>query len=195
MVIGITGGFCTGKSEVARNFKALGAKVIDLDRLAHSALTPQTRTFKKIVNEFGRGILKHNRIDRGLLAAQVFGDKKRLKKLNSIIHPLVIKQMLGLIKKWRKGSRAIVVEAPLLFEAGLGKYFDYVVVVKASKKNQIIRAKKKVGLGQGKTLKRINSQWPLKKKIARADFIIDGNKSIKEVKRQTEKIWNSLIFQ
>ena len=193
MVIGITGGFCTGKTEVVRHFKALGAKVIDLDKLAHSALTPGTRIFKKVVNDFGRDILKYNRIDRALFAAKVFGNKDRLKRLNSIIHPVVIEQMIGLIKKWQKGSKAIVVEVPLLFEVGLRKYFDYVIVVKASKKNQIIRAKRKAGFGKSETLKRINSQWPLKRKMAKADFVIDGNMSIKEVKKQAEKIWNSLV--
>ena len=195
MVIGITGGYCTGKTEVARNFEALGAKVIELDKLAHLALTPQTNTFKKIVKEFGKEILRNKRIDRSILAEKVFGNKNRLRKLNSIVHPLVIKQMLSLIKKWQKVSKPIVVEAPLLFEVGLRKYFDYIVVVKASKKNQIIRSEKKAGLGQREALKRINSQWPLKKKITAADFIINGNKSIKEVKKQTEQIWNSLISQ
>ncbi|MFC1709534.1 dephospho-CoA kinase [Candidatus Omnitrophota bacterium] len=192
MVIGITGGFCTGKSEVARVFKGLGAKIIDLDRLAHSTLAPKTATFKKIVKVFGKDILRNNRVDRSVLARKVFGSKNRLAKLNSIVHPVVIRQMLTIIRKSRKKYRIIAVEAPLLFEAGLKKYFNYVIVVKTNKKNQLTRAEKKTGLSKKEVLERIKSQWSLKKKAAQADFIIDNNRSIKEVRRQTKRIWNNL---
>ncbi|MFC1645569.1 dephospho-CoA kinase [Candidatus Omnitrophota bacterium] len=195
MIIGITGGFCSGKSEAAKVFKGLGAKVIDLDNLAHKALKPGTKSFKKIIKEFGRDLLTNNQIDRSLLAKEVFGSRKKLAKLNSIIHPIVIKRMFGLIKKSKKNYKIIAVEAPLLFEAGMKKYFDYIIVVKANKKNQIERAIRKIGIGKKDILKRINSQWPLKKKAAKADFIIDNNKAVKKMRWQIKEIWKNLISQ
>lgn len=192
MVIGITGGYCTGKSEVIRIFRSLGAKTIDLDKLAHSALKRGTQSHKKIIKEFGKEVLINNSISRPLLAKKVFGNKKRAAKLNSIIHPIVIKQMFSLVKKFKKGSKVICVEAPLLFEASIAKYFDYVVVVRANQKKQLTRAAKKTGLSKRDILKRINSQWSLKRKIARADFIIDNNKSTKKTRQQVKQAWRAL---
>lgn len=192
MVIGITGGFCTGKSQVAGVFKGLGAKVIDLDRLAHKALKPQTKSFRKIIEEFGKDILANSHIDRLILAKKVFGNKKKLSKLNSIIHPVVIKEMVKLIKEFSKRYKVIAVEAPLLFEAGLKNYFDYIVVVKTNKNTQLIRAAKKTGLGKKDILKRINSQWPLEMKLNQADFIIDNNGSLRKTQSQVKEIWEKI---
>ena len=192
MVIGITGGFCTGKSKVASIFRKFGARVIDLDKLAHTVLKPETKSFKKIIKEFGGDILVRSRIDRSLLAQKVFGNKRRVAKLNSIIHPLVIKDMLSLLEKFSKKYKIIVVEAPLLFEAGMEKYFDHIIVVKTNRKTQINRAIKKTGLRKVDVLKRINSQWPIGRKIKQADFIIDNNGSIDRVRKQTKRIWQDL---
>ncbi|MFH1621698.1 MAG: dephospho-CoA kinase [Candidatus Omnitrophota bacterium] len=193
MVIGITGGFCTGKSKVAKIFKNLGAKIMDLDKLAHKTLKPTTKSYKAIIKKFGKGILIKNNIDRSLLAKKVFNNKKNLAKLNSIIHPIVIKQMLSLINKFKK-KNIVVVEAPLLFEANLKEYFNYIIVVKTTKKVQLERAVKKEGFHRLDALQRINMQWPLKKKISSADFVVDNNKSIREIREQIKIIWNKLNF-
>jgi dephospho-CoA kinase len=190
MVIGITGGFCTGKSKVEGLFKKFGAKIIDLDKLAHAALSPGTNCFKKIIKEFGNDILVNKYIDRPLLARKVFGNKKQLARLNSIIHPIVIKEMANIIKRHK--HKLIVVEAPLLFEAGLKKYFDYIVVVKANQENQISRAIRKTGLDRRDVLKRINSQWPIGKKVQMADFVIDNNNSFGKTAKQVNVFWNNL---
>jgi dephospho-CoA kinase len=195
MVIGITGGYCTGKSQVARIFSKFGAEVIDLDKLAHKTLEPHTKIYKKIIKEFGKDILVSNRINHFLLAQKVFDNKKRLAKLNSIIHPVVVKQMLGLRKKFSKKNKVIVVEAPLLFEAGLKKYFDYIVVVKTDKDTQIRRAIKKTGFSREDVLRRINSQWPIGRKISQADFVIDNSKNIIGTNRQVREIWEMITWR
>jgi dephospho-CoA kinase len=192
MVIGVTGGFCTGKSTVTKAFEQLGAKIIDLDKIAHLALKPNTATYKNIVKEFGSGILAGRLIDRSLLANKVFSNRSKLAKLNSIIHPVVIKHMLIIIKRTNKEKYVIAVEAPLLFEAGLGKYFDSIIVVKTNRKNQISRATRKTGLSRKLVFDRIHSQWPLQRKIKEADFVIDNNKSAKHTHEQAESIWDRL---
>lgn len=192
MIIGVTGGFCTGKSSVAKIFKSFGAKVIDLDKLAHKALKRDTKSFDKIVKEFGKDILVNNAISRSRLAKKVFGNKKRLAKLNSIVHPTVISQMQGLIDKFDR-SGAVVVEAPLLFEARLENYFDYIIVVKTNKDTEIKRAVKKLGLSRAEVLKRIGSQIPLAKKIKMADLVIDNEGPINNTHKQAGLIWHDLI--
>lgn len=192
MIIGITGSFCSGKSLVAKVFKDNGAKVVDLDKLAHNYLKLNTATAKQIVKAFGKGIVVGGRIDRQRLASVVFGNKIKLKRLNSIIHPQVIKDMLRLIKKHRQGYKIVVVEAPLLFEAGLKKYFDYIFVVKTRKGVQIKRAQSKFRLKRADILKRISNQWPLAKKLCQADFIIDNNGSVGATRSRVKKIIKKL---
>lgn len=193
MVIGVTGGFCTGKSKVTGMLGKFGVRVIVLDKLAHKALKRGTESFDKIISEFGKDILVRNSIDRLLLAKKVFGSKKKLARLNSIVHPLVIREMQELINKFSKSHKTIVVEAPLLFEASLRDYFDYIIVVKTDKSTQIRRAVKKTGLNRIDILKRINSQLPLAKKVKMADFIIDNNGSLGNTYKQTKKIWQHLL--
>ncbi|MDD5617505.1 MAG: dephospho-CoA kinase [Candidatus Omnitrophica bacterium] len=193
MVIGVTGGFCTGKSKVASLFGKFGAKVINLDKLAHNALKRGTKSFNKIVKAFGKDILVNNSIERKLLAKKVFGSKRMLTKLNSIIHPVVIKEMKRQIDKLNKSRKAVVVEAPLLFEAKLNDYFDYIIVVKANNQTQIKRAMKEKGLNRKDILKRIASQMPLARKIKMADCVIDNNGPVNNTYKQVRKIWQGFM--
>lgn len=193
MVIGVTGGFCTGKSKVAGFFREFGAKVIDLDKLAHKALKRGTKSCNQIIKQFGSGILVNNNIDRRLLAKKVFGNKRNLIKLNSIVHPIVINEMRGLINKSARSHKAVVVEAPLLFEASLKDYFNYIVVVKTDKDTQIKRSIRKTGLKRQDALKRINSQLTLSRKIKMADFVVDNNGSFNNTYKQVKEIWRGLM--
>lgn len=192
IVIGLTGGYHTGKSTVARFFEKDGAGVIDLDELAHKALRPSSAQFKKIVKEFGEDIVVGNQIDRLCLARKVFGNKRRLAQLNAIIHPFVEREMVRRIQSLSEKSSYIVVEAPLLFEAGLQKYFDYIVVVAANKKQQIERAKKSTYLKRADIVKRIDSQCALARKIVNADFVVDNNDSRSTTQRQVQAIIRQL---
>lgn len=191
-IIGLTGGYHTGKTTVARFFRDCGVKTIDLDKLAHKALRPSSPHFKKIVKAFGKDIVVNNRIDRLRLARKVFGDKRRLAQLNAIIHPSVIKTMKGLIKSFSKKYRFTAIETPLLFEAGLQQHFDYIIVVVADKKKQMERAKKTTSLSSADILRRINSQLPLAKKKKKADFVINNNYSKTQTRTQVRDIMEQL---
>ena len=191
MIVGLTGSFGTGKSFVADIFKKLGAQVVDADRLAHQALEKDPATYKKIVAAFGRSILgKDGAINRKALGKLVFGDKKKLAMLNRIIHPVVIEQIIGTIKT--PGNKVLVIDAPLICETSLLKRIDVLVVVKASKKRQIKRCVKKFNLGEADVCRRIVCQMPLKKKIAKADYVIDNDGTRKETEKQVTKVWQEI---
>jgi len=192
MVLGVTGGFCCGKSLVTKIFKSHGAKIINLDSLSHRYLKLDTPIAKRIIRYFGKNIVRAGRIDRRILASKVFGNQKRLKRLNSIIHPAVISDMQKLLEKYRARYRLIVVEAPLLFEARLKQYFDLVIVVKTNRDIQFYRAKRKFGLSDHQIENRISSQLPLSRKVKEADFVIDNSGSISETKKQIESIIKQL---
>lgn len=198
IILGLTGSFCSGKSTVAKIFGSLGAQVIDADRIAHWLIKPGGKIYKKLIDAFGKGILKENKvIDRDKLGEIVFDNKNLLERLNRLIHPQVthtIKHKIGSSSK-----KAIVIDAPLLIEAGLTELVDKLVVVKVSRRKQIERALKKYKNVRGKAafskadiLRRINAQMSLSDKVRLADFVIDNNGTIEETRKQVEQIRRQL---
>ena len=174
----------TGKSAVAELWRARGATVVDTDALAHAALEPGTETYRQIVAEFGRGILRPDgRVNRPALGEIVFNDAAQRAKLNALVHPVVRAQ-------WQ-GAQADVVMIPLLYEVGAEKEFDAVVVVGCSEATQLARLAAK-GLTEPQARARIAAQWPVAQKMDRGDFVIwnDGSRAI--LARQAEVIWSKL---
>ena len=202
LIVGITGGFGTGKTTAAAFFKALGAKVLDADKIAHEALLkeatghrPQATCYKKIVKIFGKEILRKDKgIDRKKLGLIVFGNKTLLKRLNSIVHPYVIKRIKEGVKEIRrlKTKTVVVLDAPLLIEAGLRGLVDKLIVVKAGSRQQIERCRKNYGLSGEEVLARIKSQMPIGEKIRFADFVIDNSKSRERTRGEVRKIWERI---
>lgn len=190
-IVGLTGGFGTGKSYASSIFKKLGAKVIDADKLAHKALKKGSAAYKRIVAVFGKSILDpKGSIKRKVLGKIVFNDKKRLAKLNKIVHPYVI----GAIENSIKASKneVLIIDAPLICETSLSGLVDVLVVVKASRKNQIDRCVKKLDMEKEDVCKRMACQMPLKEKINKADYIIDNDGTRKETVIQVKQIWGDL---
>ncbi len=199
LVIGVTGIFGSGKSTVSGIFKSYGSKIIDADKIAHRHLLPGTKSYKRIVRSFGDSIIFKARlpvrkagkeIDRRKLGRVVFSNHKLLKKLNGIIHPEVIKDIKSNIKKSKAG--VIVLDAPLLLEAGLKKIVDDLIVVIIDRDELIRRLIKKTSLKRLEILKRIKSQIPQNVKSRFADFIIDNSGTVSETREQVKKIWRSL---
>ncbi len=191
-IVGLTGGFGSGKSFVASLFKKLGAKVVDADKLGHKALNRGSATYKKIVAAFGKKVLSADlSIDRKVLAGIVFTDRKDLAKLNRIVHPVVIKEIVKRIGAAEK-NEILIVDAPLICEANITGLMDALIVVKASKKNQVERASEKSGMQERDVCRRIAMQMPLKRKIRYADYVVDNNGTKEATKEQIRKIWRQL---
>lgn len=193
-IIGITGSFGSGKTTVAQLLGERGAHVLDADKIAHRLLAPGGACVGKVVRCFGKGILSQGRIDRRALAKIVFNSPKDLKALCKIIHPVVISE----IKKVIKGLRAkkqkgfVAIDAPLLFESGLDRVCDIVVVVRASKADQVKRIQKRNYLSKSDITKRVRAQMPMAAKIKRADVVIDNRRNIKKTQKQVEELWQDL---
>jgi dephospho-CoA kinase len=187
IILGLTGSFGSGKTSVARIFRSYGAKIIDADKLTHQVIRPGENVYKGIVKIFGRQILKQNKsIDRRKLARIVFGDRKLLIKINRIMHPEIIRMIK---KKIRTApAKIVILDAPLLIEAGLETIVDKLIVVTLTRKKQIERILKKHALKKSDIIKRIEAQMPLEKKVRLADFIIDNNGSVQTTKKQVQRI-------
>ncbi|MCK4325716.1 dephospho-CoA kinase [bacterium] len=206
LVIGITGGIACGKSTAAKMFGHLGGKVIDADRIAHKLIKPGTAIWQRVVDEFGtrksaasEGILNKNlSINRRRLGRIVFADQRKRKKLERIIHPgviEVIEEAVTRIKKQQSAPSpepsAIIIDVPLLIEANLVSMVDKLVVVVASRKNQIKRLRRS-GLAEVEAIRRIDSQMSLRKKEKLADYVIRNDADLEETMKQVRKIWEDM---
>jgi dephospho-CoA kinase len=187
IVIGVTGSLASGKSTVARMFKTRVCQLIDADRLAHQSLSRGGSVYKKIISFFGKGILKKNKnIDRGKLARIVFVNRLALEKLNSFVHPAVIKEISRRILNSKK--KIVILDAPLIIEAGLRPMLDKLVVVTVKKSQQFSRARKSLALSEKQTGMRIKSQISQKGKSRFANFIIDNSGTMRKTRKQVSEI-------
>lgn len=177
ILVGLTGGVATGKSTVAKMFKSCGAIVIDADELAREVVQPGKPAWRDIVHRFGKSVLNPDRtINRQRLGQTVFRDRTKLRQLERIIHPRVAAEQKRLTgQASRKDPNAVVIyDVPLLFEAGIDKRVDKVIVVMADQETQIDRLRKRNKLSRAEALRRIRSQMPLGMKRRLADYVLDG---------------------
>jgi dephospho-CoA kinase len=177
ILVGLTGGIATGKSTVAKTFKRCGAVVIDADQLARNVVRPGKPAWREIVNAFGKIILNPNRtLNRHVLGAIVFGNRAKLRRLERMIHPRVAREQARLTRlaARRNPLTVVIYDVPLLFEAGVDKRVDKIIVVTTDRETQIARLRKRNGLGRAEAIRRIRSQMPLTKKVRLADFVLQG---------------------
>lgn len=194
--VGLTGGIACGKSTIARMLVAKGALLLDADQIAREIVEPGKPAWFDIVSWLGERVLKDDRLlDRAQIASLVFSDSEALRKLNNITHPRV-KELFSIKSKEfaRKFPDTIQVwDIPLLFEIGMDKDLDVVLVVAADKEIQIGRLSKRDGLAREEALRRIASQMDLQEKIKAADFVIFNNGSVASLQEQVERIWDKLV--
>ncbi len=186
IVLGLTGSFGSGKSTVAGMLKSRTVKIIDADRIAHSLLLPGTAVYRKVGRLFKGVVLRKGQPGRDKLGKAVFGDKRLLRKLQDIMHPEIIRIIKDEIKA--NPGKDIILDAPLLIEAGLERLADKVLVVKAGRAKQVQRLLRKTNLSRSDILRRINAQIPLSTKVRMADFVIDNNGTLDKTKKQAQVI-------
>ncbi|NQT00103.1 MAG: dephospho-CoA kinase [Candidatus Omnitrophica bacterium] len=195
LIVGITGSYKSGKTTCCKMFNSLGAVTIDADKIYHQLLKTSTILRKKIISAFGKQVLNSNQeIDRKKLAKVVFADKRALKKLTQITHPVIIRELKDKTAEYKKTNegRVLIIDAPLLIEAGSIKLVDKLVVVKANKCEQIKRARGKAKISKAEIIGRINAQLAQKAKIKLADYVIDNNGSLKQTRAQVKNIWQQI---
>ncbi|MFA5322157.1 MAG: dephospho-CoA kinase [Smithella sp.] len=194
--VGLTGGIACGKSTVARMFVKNGARLIDFDRLAHEVQEPGKPAWPEVVKCFGKEILSPDgKINRVKLGNIVFADKKKLSKLNKIVHPLVYKEWLSRQEKInQKDNHAIIIaDVPLLFEGGMQHLFDRTLLVLIEPEEQIRRLMARNHISREEAEKRLKSQMPIDEKIILADIVLDNKGSIAETEKTVRKVWLELL--
>jgi len=194
IVIGLTGGIASGKSIVAKMLSELGAVVIDADKVGHEAFRPRTEAWRKVVAAFGKDILGQNEaVDRSKLAQLVFNDPKALKKLNSIMHPLmheIVGQKIESLR--RQGIEVVVLEATLLIEAKWTDLVDQVWVTITPEDIVVNRLVSQKGFSGEQAKARVKSQTPISQRAKRADVVIENNSDIDTLRKKVEGLWRKL---
>lgn len=182
LILGLTGGFGTGKSTVAAMFVRRGAKVIDADAVTRALLAKNKKCIKKVAKIFPNAILRSGEIDRRKLARLVFQNPRELKKLTDILYPEALKAVKKQISIYKR-ARLVVLDVPLLFEAGWDRLADVTIAVKAGRGQQIERLhKRRIPIAE--VLRRLKFQMPLKDKCRLADVVIDNSGTLQNTRRQ-----------
>ena len=197
IVIGVTGGLGTGKSTVAAMFKQLGAAaVLDADVIAHRVMEPKRLAWRQLVKTFGEKILNEDQtINRRSLAAIVFRDETARKRLDAMVHPHVLRAIRQRLSQLRRSPRvqAVILDVPLLIEAGAQQMVDALVVVTAPQVVQRERLTRKYGWSDEETTARIGAQMELSAKAALADHVVDNSGSVDATRTQVKRIWNQQV--
>ena len=193
-VIGLTGGIGSGKSAVARLLAELGAVIIDADKIGHEALKRDTEVWHEVVAAFGQQILTPaGNINRRKLGEIVFGNPASLLKLNQIMHPRMYERVTAQIEEYRrKGVGVVVLEAPLLLEAGWASLVDEVWVTVAVEATVLRRLQERTGLSEPESLARIRSQLPVEERVNRADVVINTDGELDELEAKVKGLWQRL---
>ena len=194
-IIGILGGIASGKSTVAAEFGKLGCKVIDCDKIAHELLG-EDDIKKQVIESFGPDILNTSgEIDRKKLGDIVFTDAEKLSTLNGIVHPPVLQRTEQLIEQYNHQNevKGIVLDMPLLLEAGFEKRCDRLIFVDCEEKIRADRAQK-MGLFDKNKLKiRENFQISLDIKARIAENGISNSSDCEALVKQVIKIFSEIL--
>jgi len=193
-VIGLTGGIGSGKSTVSQFLAELGAVIIDADKVGHEVFKPSTEVWHEVVAVFGKQIIAANgTINRKKLGAIVFGNSEAQAQLNQIMHPRIHDMVKTQLEEYRRqGVVVVVLEAPLLVEAGWTSLVDEVWVTIASEATVLKRLRERTGLSERESLARIRSQLPTEKRVRHADVVIDTDCALAELKAKIRELWQRL---
>ncbi len=193
-VIGLTGGIATGKSTVSRMLAEAGAHIIDADQLAREVVEPGLPAWEAIVEHFGRAILlADGRIDRQRLGDIIFHDPGQKAVLDNIVHPAVFEAMarrLACLEKTDPGGVAIL-DIPLLFETGMDRGLDEVILVYAPEAAQRERLMRRNELSAEAAGARIKAQMPIVEKRCRASIVIDNSGDLEGTRVQVAQLWRN----
>ena len=190
-IIGLTGGIGSGKSTVSQFLAELGAVVIDTDKVGHEAFKPGTESWQRVVAAFGRSVVTADgNIDRKKLGEIVFDSSVELLKLEQIIHPAISEIVIARIEEYRQqGVKVVVLEVPLLVEAGWASLVNEVWVTTAPEPVILRRLEERTGMTEQESLARMRSQLPSEERLKHADTVIDTNCTLDELRKKIKELW------
>jgi dephospho-CoA kinase len=205
LLVGLTGGLASGKTQVAQMFASRGAYVLYADKVGYELMQPGQAVYDEIVSHFGPAILNPDKtIARTSLAEAAFGSG-RIEELNRIVHPAVSARLEQWIAEMRQfdPKGVFMFEAALILEAGMGKHFDKLIVVTSSFEQKLERFADRVlgpaphenkqhAQARKEAERRISAQLSESEKTSAADYLVDNSGTLGETERQVNKIFKDL---
>ena len=194
LVVGLTGGMASGKSIVSKILKEIGLPIIDADLIAREIVRPNEAGYREIVDHFGQGLLNPDQtINRRKLAKIIFSDPEERERLNSILHPRIVKEIKIRIEDFKeRGERMLIIDAALLIEAGELSLVDKLIVVTVSPKIQVRRLAQRDHLTEKEARERIATQMPLSEKMKLADYVVNNSGPVRKTIKRVKEIYNQL---
>jgi len=197
LLVGITGGMGSGKTLTASIFHECGAHILDADAICRKLVEVGQPALKEISERFGKNIINEfGKLDRKKLAQVIFGDLKKKKELENILHPRVFEfEKLEYKNICQRDPKALVIiDAALLIESGNYMKMDKVIVVNTDRKTQIERVIDRTGWDRDEVVARIDNQMPIKEKIKYADFILDNFSDKISLRKKVKDLYEKLSF-
>ena len=195
--LGITGGVGSGKSMVCDYLKDKGMTVVSTDELARKAVMPGSLAYDKIVSYFGKEILSPDgTLNRKALRGIITRDKVKKEALERFVHPEVFVEMEKEFEASKKRRDPVIaVEVPLLFEAGMETFFDFVVTVtvKSDVKTKRLMSRDQITREEAEALMGI--QMPEEQKLEKSNFVIDNNGSPEETRIRVDQFYEDLMYR
>jgi dephospho-CoA kinase len=195
IAIGVTGGIGSGKTEVCKIFERFGVPVLSADIIAKEVSNYDPRVRQLLVKLLGpQAYTSDGVLDRAYVASKVFSSKSIQKRINAIIHPRVEEEITRRFSELERGGTPIgIVEAALIYEAGLDRLLDTVVVVDAVEEARIDRVVKRDASSRASVLERMKAQMDPSAKLRKADYIIHNEGTIEELEQKVKFLYS--IFQ
>ncbi len=191
-VVAVTGNLSSGKSSIISFLRKKGAVVFNADKRIHQYYkNKKSPVYKSVARVFSECVV-NGAISRKKLREVVFSDEKKLKRLEQIVHPVIIRELRQWVKKAKKKKGIFVAEVPLLFEKNLAGLFDKVILAHTKRDVLIKRIRKVHKLSGYWAVKRLSLYRPVNYKRKRSDFIVSNNGNLKGLEKKINGIWKKL---
>ncbi len=198
--VGITGGIGSGKSALCSALVKLGVPALYADEISKEICVSNQIVKRKLIKIFGENFYNEDgSLNKPFIANSIFRDASLRKKMERIVHPQVEKEIDRQINEYiKQGRRIVIIEAALIYEAGLNKKLDAVIVVDADETERINRIRKRDVVSEEAVRMRMQAQMDSHTKVEKADFLILNNGTIEELVSKAEflyTLFNKIIYE
>ena len=194
-LVGLTGGIASGKSMVARMFGELGAAVIDTDQVSRDVCNAGTPCIDEIRQAFGDAVIAPDgALDRQAMRAVVFGDREKLKQLESIVHPHIYLAIgTWMQNAMQRGDRIAIIEATLIIESPPPVPLDKLIVVTCDETVRIERTKKRDGFDEAHIRQVMSNQLSDAEREPHADYLIRNDGTMEQTRERVKEVWKQML--